>query len=279
MRAAEWYDSGSWLDWKGQRIFYKTEGTGPSLLCLHGFPTASWDFDPLWETLTSKFSVVAFDLIGLGRSAKPTIPISVGMQADIAESLLSELGIEQCHILAHDLGDTVAQELLARAAGDKYLSCCFLNGGLFPETHRPRPIQTLMISPLGPLLVPFMSERTFNKNMRQVFSPQHPPSDEFLSQSWELLASNKGKRMLPRLIRYMQERKSFRARWVGAVVDSPIPLRLINGVLDPVSGRHAAERYRELVPGSDIVLLEDCGHYPHTEHPEAVLEAFLDFHS
>ena len=56
-----------------------------------------------------------------------------------------------------------------------------------------------------------------------------------------------------------------------------VPLRLINGPDDPVSGKHMAERYRELVPEADIVLLEGIGHYPQTEAPQQVLNAYLEF--
>jgi len=38
-----------------------------------------------------------------------------------------------------------------------------------------------------------------------------------------------------------------------------------------------AERYRELVPNPDVVLLDGIGHYPQLEAPERVLEAFLSF--
>ena len=56
-----------------------------------------------------------------------------------------------------------------------------------------------------------------------------------------------------------------------------MPLRFVNGPEDPVSGRHMAERYRELVPNPDVVLLDGIGHYPQLEAPEHVLEAFLAF--
>ena len=57
-----------------------------------------------------------------------------------------------------------------------------------------------------------------------------------------------------------------------------IPLKLINGVLDPISGGHMADRFREVIPNADITLLDDAGHYPHVEKPEAVAEAFMAFH-
>jgi pimeloyl-ACP methyl ester carboxylesterase len=65
---------------------------------------------------------------------------SIHGQADIVEALIEHLELGEFHVLAHDYGDTVAQELLARQnAGTgkgRWLSACFLNGGLFPETHR-----------------------------------------------------------------------------------------------------------------------------------------------
>ena len=230
----------------------------------------------------ARFDAIASDLIGLGRSAKPDRALTVALQADVILALLGALGLSRAHILAHDLGDTVAQELLARqqegASPVEWLSCVFLNGGLFPESHRPRLIQRLLASPLGPLIAAFSSEGTFRRNFREICSARHPPSEEFLRDSWRLLIENRGRAMLPRLLRYMEERRQQRPRWVGALERGDLPLRLINGALDPISGRHIAERYRELVPAADIVLLEDAGHYPHVELPAAVLGAFFDFH-
>jgi pimeloyl-ACP methyl ester carboxylesterase len=58
-----------------------------------------------------------------------------------------------------------------------------------------------------------------------------------------------------------------------------VPMRLINGSTDPVSGEHLAACYEALVPDPDVVRLPGIGHYPQVEAPEAVLEAFLAFHA
>jgi pimeloyl-ACP methyl ester carboxylesterase len=75
----------------------------------------------------------------------------------------------------------------------------------------------------------------------------------------------------------MADRKQYRDRWVEAMINASIPMRLIDGALDPVSGRHLADRYAELVPEADVVLLDQIGHYPQTEAPEKVLNHFYDF--
>lgn len=282
MNSKEWYKSGQFKEINGLKVFYQQSGSGVSLLCIHGFPSSSWDFEKIWPSLSSRFNTIAPDLIGLGKSAKPKQAIPVSLQADVIEELLFQNGIQESHILAHDLGDTIAQELLARQASNtskiKWLSCIFLNGGIFPETHRPLLIQRLLISPLGSLVSKLVSRRAFDKNMNHIFSKAHPPSDEFLDETWELLREREGISMMPRLIRYMQERVKNRERWVKPLSDNIVPMLLINGVEDPISGKHMANRFSELVPNTDIILLNNSGHYPHVETPDEVLNALLKFH-
>ena len=87
----------------------------PVLLLIHGFPSASWDWAPLWEPLSQHFSLVALDLLGFGDSAKPRgHRYAIAEQAELCEWLLRREGAWDYHVLAHDYGDTVAQELLAR---------------------------------------------------------------------------------------------------------------------------------------------------------------------
>ncbi len=82
---------------------------------IHGYPFNSWDWAPIWDRLTERFTVIAPDMLGMGFSDKPVAyEYSVGDHADMHEALLAELGVQSAHILAHDLGDSVGQEMLAR---------------------------------------------------------------------------------------------------------------------------------------------------------------------
>ncbi len=285
-----WRANGRHFKHRDHDIFWQRGGSlggRGSLLCIHGFPTASWDWHKVWPRLNAEFErVLAPDMIGYGWSAKPRgYAYSVFDQADLHEGLLREQGITRFHILAHDYGDTVAQELLARHAerqahGDLGLvieSVCFLNGGLFPETHRPRPIQKLLLSPFGVLMSRFSNASGFNHSLAAVFGPHTKPSAEELQQFWRLLSFNDGNRLMHRLIRYIPERRANRTRWVGALRTATIPMRLINGPLDPVSGAHMVARYRSLVPDADIVSLNGIGHYPQVEDAEGVNRAYFEF--
>jgi pimeloyl-ACP methyl ester carboxylesterase len=279
-----WRDAGEFITVQGRRIHCRRGGTGPRLLLIHGFPTGSVDWAPMWPMLTARFEVLAFDLLGLGFSAKPRgHRYRVREQADVAEAVALHHGWRSACVLAHDYGDTVAQELLARSSHDparaalRILRLCFLNGGLFPETHRARPIQRLLASPLGPRLIGLMSRRSFAGSLNALFAPTRRLDEAGIDAYWALLQHGEGLHAVPSLLGYMAERRRERARWVGALQSTDIPLRLVCGALDPVSGRHMAERYRELVPRADVVLLDDVGHFPQLEDPGRVFAAVADF--
>lgn len=281
----KWKSGGSFFGFRGHEIFYRRSGSGDKvLLCLHGFPTSSYDYHKIWDGLAEDFDLIAFDMIGYGFSDKPkAFSYTTFDQADILEALLEELKIDRFHILSHDYGNTITQELLARDLEAKRAyeieSICFMNGALFPETHRPILAQRLLISPVGALFGRLIPESAFKRSLASVFGPGTQPTESELDDFMMLFNHNGGKRISHKLIRYMTERTKYRERWVNALETMPQPFRFINGLSDPVSGRHLVLRFRELFPDqTDIIELEDIGHFPHFERPDAVLRFFRNFH-
>jgi pimeloyl-ACP methyl ester carboxylesterase len=281
-RLQDWIRHGGKHRLAGHEVFvHNTVATGrPPLLLIHGYPTASYDWVRVWPRLAANHSLYALDLLGFGLSAKPRdTGYTIALQADLCMALLDEFGVTNTHVLAHDYGDTVGQELLAREREGRLhiASMAFLNGGLFPEAHRARPIQKLLARPvLGPLLARTMSYGRFEATMLSI-AGRTPPSREELQDLWVLIERDGGRQALARLINYMEQRRRNRERWVGALVASRVPRRLICGAVDPVSGRHLADRYRELVPEPDVVVLEDVGHYPQLEVHDRVVDEYEAF--
>jgi pimeloyl-ACP methyl ester carboxylesterase len=282
---AAWREQGQLARLTSHESFFRDSGgTGPALLLLHGFPTSSWDFAPIWDELASQHRVIALDYLGFGFSAKPHHhAYTVSGYADQAEALLTKLGVRTYHALAHDLGDTVAQELLARNRErrdherPRIESCFLLNGGLFPETHRARLIQTLLASPLGFAVSRLASRRMFGRSFSAVFGPRTRPSQAELDAYWTCISHHDGQRLQHLQIDYMRERREKRARWVSALTESRVPLAFCIGLADPVSGAHVVPRIRELCPRASVTELGEVGHYPQAEAPEAVLAAHASF--
>jgi pimeloyl-ACP methyl ester carboxylesterase len=124
-----------------------------------------------------------------------------------------------------------------------------------------------------------MHRGSFARSLNALFSPTRPLSETSIDEYWALLQHDAGIGAVPSLLGYMAERRRERARWVGALQTTTTPLRLICGALDPVSGLHLAERYRELIPRPDVVVLDDVGHFPQLETPERVFAAAAAFFS
>lgn len=285
-----WRAQGEYQSLLGHQIFcidsaasQPTEAQQPSLLLIHGFPTSSWDWLPMWNDLAKHYRVIALDMLGFGFSDKPNNRnYSIHGQADIVEALVAAKGLESFHVLAHDYGDTVAQELLARQlegnGAGQWLSCCFLNGGLFPETHRALLTQKLLLSPLGSLINKLTGFGKFCRNFSSVFGADTQPSEQELKDFWWLINFNNGKHVFHNLITYMSDRIQHRERWVSALQTSSIPLALINGSVDPVSGSHMVARYKELDCRLNYCAeLAKIGHYPQVEAPEDVLTHYQIF--
>lgn len=271
MNLENWRQKGNYFDYHGNKIFYHLSNESDEiLLCLHGFPSASFDYHKIWNQLTKQFNVLAFDMIGYGFSAKPcNFDYTTFQQVDVLEALLKHLNIKKIHILAHDYGNTITQELLARAEENRLNftieSICLLNGALFPETHRPILAQKILISPIGFLFGKLITDSRFKQGLASVFGKNTQPSEAELNDFVTLFRHNNGQKIAHKLIRYMTERTKYRERWVGSLEKTKVPLRFINGLADPVSGAHLVKRFREVLPHKDIIELIEIGHFPHFE--------------
>lgn len=285
MTLDEWRAGGEYFNYGEHKIFFRRggESNAETLLLLHGFPTASHDYHKIWHALAVRFSVVAFDMVGYGFSAKPVdFDYTTFKQADVLQTLIAHLKIERLHILAHDYGNTITLELLARAEENRLdfsiETICFLNGALFPETHRPVLAQKILISPLGFLFGRLISDAQFKKSLASIFGAETQPTENELNEFLAVFKSNDGRRVAHKLIRYMTERKTYRARWTGALQTMKQPFRFVNGSADRVSGAHLVERFRALLPHqTDIIELEKIGHFPHFEAPFDTLNYYLEF--
>jgi pimeloyl-ACP methyl ester carboxylesterase len=284
MDLAQWKNSGEYFVYRDQPIFYRRNFSDKDevTLLLHGFPTSSFDHHKIWNDLGKKFSLLAHDMIGYGFSAKPAhFSYTTFDQTDVLSALLEDLQIKKVHILAHDYGNTITQELLARAEESRLNftieSVCMLNGALFPETHRPVLAQKILISPAGFLFAKLLTEKRFEQSLAAIFGKDTKPTKKELEDFRAVFMYNQGKRVAHKLIRYMRERKIYRERWVGALQRTNVPFRFINGLDDPVSGAHLVARFREIMPQTDIIELPGIGHYPHFECPQKVLKLYLEF--
>jgi pimeloyl-ACP methyl ester carboxylesterase len=275
-----WRERGTDEEFRGRRIHvFERGGRGPLLLFLHGFPSSSYDWRPLLELETEQMAL-APDFLGFGLSEKPRDhDYTLHWQADLAEELIRRhgAGASQVFLVAHDMGTSVATELMARdlegALEMEISGALLLNGSMVQDAASPTLGQRLLRSAVGPLFSRLSSERFFRQQFGSIFSPQHPLTAEEAEDQWALICAGGGRTLGHKTIRYMEERFRHAERWHGALRRWPKPVSLAWGMLDPVATERVLEAVLELRPEASIARFEDLGHYPQIEDPARVNEA------
>jgi pimeloyl-ACP methyl ester carboxylesterase len=272
-RVRAWQERGQSEEFRGCGVHsFRQEGEGPLLLLLHGFPSSSYDWRLLLEEDVPG-NVLAFDFLGFGLSDKPREhDYSLFWQADLTEELVRRHGSGRAvSILAHDMGTSVANELMARDLEGKLemeiAGIVLFNGSMVLEVASPTPAQRALRSPLGPLVARLSSERFFRHQFGSVFSDEHPLSEAEAEDQWSLICHNGGRTLGHRLVSYMDQREAHAERWHGAIREWPGKLSLAWGLQDPVATTAVLAALRELRPQVSVSELPELAHYPQLEDP------------
>ena len=278
-RVRAWQGRGHSEEFRGYEIHtFRRQGDGPLLLLLHGFPSSSYDWRLLLEQKLPP-NVLAFDFLGFGLSDKPRDhDYSLFWQADLSEELVRRHGEGRpVFILAHDMGTSVANELMARDLEGKLemeiAGIVLFNGSMVLEVASPTPAQRALRSPLGPLVARLSSERFFRHQFGSVFSAAHPLGDGEAEDQWSLVCHNGGRTLGHRLVSYMDQREEHAERWHGAIREWAGELSLAWGMHDPVATTAVLASLRELRPGVAVSELPELAHYPQLEDPARLARA------
>ena len=259
-------------------VFVRRMGAGPAMTVLHGFPSSSHDWWAVAPALAADRALLLPDFLGFGASEKPADhEYSIHEQADLVEALWVHEGVRATDLVAHDYAVSVTQELLARRAEgalDVEIGAVTLtNGGLYPDVHRPQPVQTALLDPeQGPALAAALNQEVLTAALEPTLGPGTEAA-EIVAPMWRALARDDGHLRLPGLIHYITDRRRHADRWVGALESTDVPVRFVWGMLDPVSGAHMAQRIRERLPDAPFTALDDVSHWPPLEAPERVATA------
>lgn len=280
----EWWSSGERvrLSLRGddRTVFVRHIGGGPPMTVLHGFPSSSFDWARVAALLSGRRALLLPDFLGFGASDKPADhDYSVHEQADLVEAVWAHDGVTSTALVAHDYAVSVTQELLARRAEGtlavELVGVHLLNGGLYPDLHRPEPVQTALLDPEhGPQISAQLTQEQLAMALRPTFAERFDAGADS-ADIWSALSHDSGQLIAHRLIRYMTDRVQHAERWVSALETTDVPLAFIWGMLDPISGAHVADRIRERLPDAPFTALRDVGHWPPLEAPQRVAAAVL----
>ena len=123
----------------GAQFHVAKTGTGEPLLLLHGWPEFWLSWEPLMQRLQDRFTLIAPDLRGFGKSDKPVEPFGPPDHAKDMVALLDAFGIKRARVVGHDVGGAIMQPL-ARSSPDRLVGLFFFDfvyPGIGPRMAEP----------------------------------------------------------------------------------------------------------------------------------------------
>jgi pimeloyl-ACP methyl ester carboxylesterase len=284
----DWERAGTRIDLAGIPTFVMVvdplrEELFEPLLVLHGFPTSSYDFRHVVSGLARNRRVLLCDLPGFGLSAKPDIRYSIELHADVVAAYVEQLGEKRLALLTHDMGDSIGGEALARSLDGSW-PCEFTkrvvtNGSIYLDLAHLTDGQKMLLSLPDELLAEGPGAGPLATSLAATMAAGSHAARADLEGDAALILREKGNALLPRTIRYIEDRRRAESRYTGAIESHPSPVAVVWGTEDPIAVSAMASRFAERRPDATIHLLDRTGHYLMLEDPDRFVSfatAFLD---
>ena len=270
----------TYLELHGDRIAYRDVGRGPALLLIHGMAGSSATWQAIIPQLSTKYRVIAPDLLGHGKSAKPRGDYSLGAFAVWLRDLLDELGVHRATVIGQSLGGGIAMQFAYQHRDYCERLVLIGSGGLGPDLS---PLLRVLSAPGAEFVLPVVAPQPVlnlgNKLGSWLTSAgiQAPRA----GQMWQAYSSLSDPAARQAFLRTLRSVVDHRGQAVSALtklhLTADLPTLLIWGDRDriiPVSHAYAAH---DALTGSRLEVLDGVGHFPHAEAPAAVADILEDF--
>jgi pimeloyl-ACP methyl ester carboxylesterase len=265
----------------GHRVFYRSAGSGPVLVLVHGITSTSATWANVLPYLAEQFTVIAPDLLGHGESAKPRGDYSLGAYASGIRDLLVALGHRRATFVGHSLGGGVAMQLAYQFPEHCDRLVLVSSGGLGREIGVLLRAATLpgseLVLPLlvnGPLLG---AGRALGRLLGHVGLRVHTDVGEALRGHASLSDSEARSAFLHTLRTIVDPRGQRVDASDRLYLAQAIPFLIVWGERDPIIPvEHARAAHRQ-VPGSQLEIFPDAGHFPHLDDPLRFVRLLTDF--
>ena len=265
----------------GQPVTYHKLGEGPAIVLIHGITSSSRTWRDVMVNLAKDHTVIAPDLLGHGRSAKPRGDYSLGAYASGVRDLLAVLGIARCTIVGHSLGGGIAMQFAYQFPERLERLVLVDSGGLGEEVSIALRAATL---PGAELVLPLL----FSSPLRQAGLAVrralariglHPNANiEGIAQGLDSLGDRDARRAFVHTARSVIDPAGQRIDARDRLyLSEHVPVLLVWGTRDPILPvRHGYEAH-DLMPHSRLELFPDAGHFPFNDDPERFVEILGDF--
>jgi len=264
--------------------YIDTEDGDNTILFLHDFGTNSYSFYKQLQQLQHEYRIVIPDLIGFGFSNKPrNYYFSILDQAQMIIKLLEKLEINSVTVVSQGYGTSVLLEIIAeiqnlnsKIINLNFTNIVLLNGSLTIEVLKSSSSNDLINNTMNTKFNQIgYSYQLFEKNFNLALQQPSKVTTNDIRILWSLMSVNSGQRYLQFVDYTILERKQFAKKWIGALKNTRTNVLIVWGESDITNNKKLADKLHQIVEGSELKLIESCGHFPSLEQPE-ILNGILE---
>ena len=289
-RLAKWRSEGETVELMGRQIWYHDSGpkTDDAVFIVHGYPGSSWDFQGVVDRIGTGTRTVVMDMVGFGLSDKPLdgdyqSNFTLVLQADLYDALAAHLGLKTIILLAHDMGQTVGLELMARFEENRtpfrIRHAILLDGSTLVDMVVPTEFQKQALAAPSTALPDDMAWDDIYNIFPESYATESRARDDFdelVTCQAHQIYINHGSRTIGGIVHYLKERQEGFGRWSRTFFTfQKAPLTVIWGEQDPVAVIAMADRVKSERPYTDLYKYPDCGHWPSIEYPDRIGDAII----
>ncbi len=265
----------------GHRVGFRMAGEGELIVLIHGITSRSDVWLEVMEDLAQDHTVVAPDLVGHGRSAKPRGDYSLGAYASGGRDLLGLLGFERGTVVGHSLGGGIALQFAYQFPEYTDRLALISSGGLGPEVH---PLLRAAALPGAELVLPLIAnERAINAGaavaafLERLGFAAGPDLAEG-ARGYASLADADSRQAFLHTLRAVIDLGGQRVSATDRLyLAERMPTLLVWGTDDPIIPAEHGRAAHEQIPHSRLVEIPGAGHWPQLDDPRAVVDALRDF--
>ena len=263
------------------RIAHGLYGDGAPVVLIHGTPSSSYIWRNIMPSLLEAgYKVHLFDLLGYGLSERPQDPAtdtSVTGQVPILEGLLALWGLKEAHIIAHDIGGAVAQRFAIQSP-ERVTSLTMLDVVSYDSWPSKRTHEQMQ-SGLEKLIK--ASDTDHREHFREWLYSTVENKDRLADTSMETYLDficgpvGQASFFQHQVMHYDPKHTQEVAPRYAELGQNPV--QLIWGADDAWQVEAWAHKLHAAIPGSELHILQDCGHFSMEDQPEKISALLVDF--
>lgn len=265
----------------GQRLAYLEAGDGPTLLLIHGIAEAAWAWEAVIPALAASHRVIAPDLLGHGRSAKPRGDYSLGNHATLMRDLLISLDVDRATLIGHSLGGGITMQFAYQYPERCERMVLVASGGLGRDVSF---VLRSLGLPGADLVAPLVLSATTRDALQGLGrwlgrrGLKRGAGQQAMWRSYSGLTDPATRDAFIATVRAVIDQRGQRVSAIERLyLAESMPTMLLWGANDRIIPAGHARTAHEEMPGSRLEIVEDAGHFVALEQPERVTELILDF--